>query len=157
MKEMEVQDAEKTKAQEEGDVVATAKFPAALNESDKTVVKGPMRAVQATLETFEGAYQDWSAKRAESNMESMQCLVRMGPGDSRQTWRILCNLVIKSINCFHLFNFFRDTLKTYIIYSKKFSTTTGFEPMRAQPNRFLVYRLNHSATLPRPRKVTPSV
>ena len=27
------------------------------------------------------------------------------------------------------------------------STPAGFEPARAQPNRFLIYRLNHSATV----------
>ena len=30
-------------------------------------------------------------------------------------------------------------------YTKK-STSAGFEPARAMPNRFLVYRLNRSAT-----------
>ena len=29
---------------------------------------------------------------------------------------------------------------------KKFSQTAGFEPARGDPNRFQVYRLNHSAT-----------
>ena len=29
---------------------------------------------------------------------------------------------------------------------KKYSQSAGFEPARAEPNRFLVYRLNHSAT-----------
>ena len=32
------------------------------------------------------------------------------------------------------------------IKSKKTSQSTGFEPVREDPNRFLVYRLNHSAT-----------
>ena len=29
---------------------------------------------------------------------------------------------------------------------QKLTQSTGFEPVRAEPNRFLVYRLNHSAT-----------
>ena len=29
----------------------------------------------------------------------------------------------------------------------KESTPAGFEPARAKPNRFLIYRLNHSATV----------
>ena len=29
----------------------------------------------------------------------------------------------------------------------RFAPPTGFEPMRAEPRRFLVYRLNHSATV----------
>ncbi len=29
---------------------------------------------------------------------------------------------------------------------KKITQSAGFEPARAEPNRFLVYRLNHSAT-----------
>ena len=31
-------------------------------------------------------------------------------------------------------------------FGKKISQSTGFEPVRAEPNRFLVCRLNHSAT-----------
>ena len=31
---------------------------------------------------------------------------------------------------------------------KKKSTTAGFEPARAEPKRFLIFRLNHSAKLP---------
>jgi hypothetical protein len=30
---------------------------------------------------------------------------------------------------------------------KTFAQSAGFEPARAEPNRFLVYRLNHSATI----------
>ena len=29
------------------------------------------------------------------------------------------------------------------------ATSTGFEPMRAEPSRFRVYRLNHSAKMPK--------
>ena len=29
----------------------------------------------------------------------------------------------------------------------KMATPAGFEPARAKPNRFLIYRLNHSATV----------
>ena len=31
---------------------------------------------------------------------------------------------------------------------KKITTTAGFEPARAEPKRFLIFRLNHSAKLP---------
>src|SRR6218665_3314053 len=37
------------------------------------------------------------------------------------------------------------TLAITIITPKE-TQSTGFEPVRAEPNRFLVYRLNHSAT-----------
>ncbi len=30
---------------------------------------------------------------------------------------------------------------------QKVATPAGFEPARAKPNRFLIYRLNHSATV----------
>ena len=32
-------------------------------------------------------------------------------------------------------------------FTKELAHSTGFEPVRAEPNRFLVYRLNHSATI----------
>jgi hypothetical protein len=35
----------------------------------------------------------------------------------------------------------------YFYASKKNTTPAGFEPARAKPNRFLIYRLNHSATV----------
>ena len=31
--------------------------------------------------------------------------------------------------------------------AKKVTTSAGFEPARAKPSRFLIYRLNHSATV----------
>ena len=34
------------------------------------------------------------------------------------------------------------------IFLKKLTTTAGFEPARAEPKRFLIFRLNHSAKLP---------
>ena len=33
------------------------------------------------------------------------------------------------------------------VYTGKMATPAGFEPARAKPNRFLIYRLNHSATV----------
>ena len=38
-------------------------------------------------------------------------------------------------------------LKFYLFAIIKDSTPAGFEPARAKPNRFLIYRLNHSATV----------
>ena len=36
---------------------------------------------------------------------------------------------------------------------KKITTTAGFEPARAEPKRFLIFRLNHSAKLPLIKKI----
>ena len=48
------------------------------------------------------------------------------------------------INCgTHAFSFNFEKMQKCIVHS----STTGFEPARAEPNRFQVYRLNHSATL----------
>ena len=35
---------------------------------------------------------------------------------------------------------------SWISKNQNISQSAGFEPARAEPNRFLVYRLNHSAT-----------
>ena len=38
----------------------------------------------------------------------------------------------------------------YLRQRKSFSQSTGFEPVRGDPNGFLVHRLNHSATIALP-------
>ena len=42
-----------------------------------------------------------------------------------------------------------EPLHDKLVIHVKLKTTTpaGFEPARAKPNRFLIYRLNHSATV----------
>ncbi len=51
--------------------------------------------------------------------------------------------VVRTVVTFFKNFFFKDTKK------KMFSpTSAGFEPTRAEPSRFRVYRLNHSAKMP---------
>ena len=52
------------------------------------------------------------------------------------------NYFLKILN-FHI-SYFPDS-KTYL--KLKNTTSAGFEPARAKPKRFLVFRLNHSATM----------
>ena len=44
--------------------------------------------------------------------------------------------------------FLPPRLEEIIKKNKKITTTAGFEPARAEPKRFLIFRLNHSAKLP---------
>ena len=46
-----------------------------------------------------------------------------------------------------------DMVVIEIIISKNNTTPAGFEPARAEPNRFQVCRLNHSAIVPKTMQV----
>ena len=66
---------------------------------------------------------------------------------STKKWKVNHKVTMKAFFAFRSFLYLKKRLKNFRKQFKKESTPTGFEPMPPTESRFLVCRLNHSATV----------